>query len=134
MMFLIRVAFWLSIVVLLLPAGETQSSEKGPGAAEAFTAAGAAVADLGQFCTRQPGVCTVGSQAVVAFGHKAQASAKLVYDFFTEKLGRDDATPATAGTPPPPDGKGQNTLTAADRALPWQGPTPPRVEVARQAI
>jgi hypothetical protein len=46
MMFLLRMAFWLSVVVLLVPTGKVQSTGAAPsvGAAEAVSAAGAAVA------------------------------------------------------------------------------------------
>ena len=50
------------------------------------------MSDMSQFCARQPDACEVGSQALTQFGHKAQASAKWVYDFLTAKLG--DSTDA----------------------------------------
>ena len=55
MFFLIRTAFWLSIVILLLPAPESMKTpEPGIGAAQAVTAASATVSDMSQFCSRQP--------------------------------------------------------------------------------
>src|SRR3954470_4316376 len=87
MFFLIRVAFWLSIVVLLLPTGSQQpKSTPTIETAEAVSAASAAVSDMRQFCSRQPDACSVGSQAAVAFGYKAQAGAKMLYEFLTEAL------------------------------------------------
>jgi hypothetical protein len=138
MMFLIRVAFWLSIVVLLLPTGKTPEAAQGPqiAATDVFSAAGSAVADMRQFCVRQPEACATGSQAATAFGHKAQASAKLVYDFLTDKLGNDRATPtqATAAAEPAPAmDASQNTLTAADRSPAWHGPAPRHEQYARRA-
>ena len=71
MMFLLRVAFWLTIVIILLPSG-SQQVKPGPNidTAEAVSAASAAVTDMRQFCARQPDACSVGSQAAVAFGYK----------------------------------------------------------------
>src|SRR5215211_5028694 len=127
MMFLIRVAFWLSVVVLLLPTGQSQQETPGPkiGTTEAVSAAGAAVSDMRQFCTRQPDACTVGSQAAVTLGHKAQAGAKMLYDFLNDRLGPQEtgsvaATktsehPAASGTNP----ASQHTLTPSDVAPAW---------------
>ena len=68
--------------------------------AEAVSAASAAVSDMRQFCARQPEACSVGSQAAVAFGYKAQAGAKMLYDFLTEALAPRETgsvTPASSG-------------------------------------
>jgi hypothetical protein len=126
MRFLVRVAFWLSIVVLLLPTGSVEQSTPGAqiGTVEAFSAAGAAISDMRQFCSRQPDACTIGSQAAAAFGQKAQASAKMIYDFFTEKLGREEA--GSSGKPAAASADMakslQSTLMPADRAPAWRGP------------
>lgn len=90
MFFLLRTAFWLSVVLALLPTGGGEQAKINEAndklnATEAVTAAGAAVSDMRQFCERQPDVCVVGSQAAVAFGQRAQAGAKMVYDFLSEK-------------------------------------------------
>lgn len=122
MFFLIRTAFWLSIVILLLPTPESAKvPDSGIGAAQAVTAASAAVSDMGQFCSRQPETCQVGSQALVHFGHKAQASAKWLYEKFTSKsdVPAPVSSPAKAVAETDPS---QNTLTAADSAPAWRGP------------
>jgi hypothetical protein len=121
MFFLIRAAFWLSIVVILLPTG----SQPKPGptfqTAEAVSAASAAVSDMRQFCARQPEACSVGSQAAIAFGYKAQAGAKMLYDFLTETL----APAETGSVPTTPkreiSTRSQDTLRPADLAPAWRG-------------
>lgn len=134
MMFLIRVAFWLSIVILLLPSGKTEPVD-GPqiGAADALSAASAAFADMRQFCTRQPDACDVGSRAAFAFGQKAQAGAKYIYEFLSEKLVASGSAPSR-GTEAP-DGvlakPSQNTLTPGDRAPPFRGVASRPEQVAR---
>src|SRR5262245_5922701 len=87
MKFLFKAAFWLTIVVLLLPSSEKNTSAPQVGATEAVSAASAAVSDMRQFCTRQPEACAVGSQAAMALGQKAQTGAKMLYDFLTDKVG-----------------------------------------------
>src|ERR1051326_1042187 len=67
MFFLLRVAFWLTIVLAVLPAGGAEqgreaSAQTKVGPTEAVVAAGAAVSDMGSFCERQPNACVVGAQ------------------------------------------------------------------------
>jgi hypothetical protein len=128
MFFLLRVAFWLGVVILLLPTGQSQKDDgaAASGAADAFGAAAAALADMRGFCSRQPEACTVGAQAAHAFGQKAQASAKLVYEFITEKVAKEPATEAAAAASA--ENTSQSTLSPSDREAPWRGPRP--VEVA----
>jgi hypothetical protein len=87
MLFLLRMAFWLGIVLVLLPTGKTSDADKGPqiGTSEAVTAASAAVSDMAQFCKRQPTACDVGGQAATVITQRAQAGARKVYEFITEK-------------------------------------------------
>ena len=140
MRFLLRMAFWLTVILALLPSGGSQPTPKlNVSAVDAMLAAKATVTDMGSFCERQPDACTVGSQAAVAIGHRAQAGAKMLYEFLNEKFGREPspdagtlagsgekAIPAAARKP------GQNTLTPADQALPWHGPQPRREAEARR--
>jgi len=125
--FLVRTAFWLSVVVVLLPTpGSMKAPETKFGATEAVGAAAAAVTDMRGFCTRQPEACEVGSNALTAFGYKAQASAKWLYEFLTEKMGSDQTAAAPAKQVPvvdtaPPS---QHTLTPADTAPAWRAPQP----------
>jgi hypothetical protein len=87
MFFLLRMAFWLGLVLVLLPRDKTPESEKLPqiGASEAVSAATAAVSDMSQFCKRQPAACEVGGQAAVAIGQRAQAGAQKLYRIITDK-------------------------------------------------
>jgi hypothetical protein len=128
MMFLLRAAFWLTVVALLLPTSHSPSTAAAPqiNAADAVTAAGAAVSDVTQFCTRQPNACVVGSQAAAVVGQKAQAGAKMLYELITERIGSNDSAPAPTKTPdrqPMPTAKpSHGTLTPADLAPAWRGP------------
>jgi hypothetical protein len=148
MFFLLRVAFWLTIVLALLPSGGAQQSAQASaqtkvGPTEAVVAAGAAVSDMGSFCERQPDACVVGAQAAVAIGQRAQAGAKMVYEFFSDHASRGSETgsvskpklashtgpklAAAVRTIPASPGS-QNTLKDGDLDAAWQGPVPVRTE------
>ncbi|CAM5428926.1 putative protein OS=Afipia felis OX=1035 GN=NCTC12722_02713 PE=4 SV=1 [Afipia felis] len=93
MFFLLRMAFWIGLVLVLLPRDNAPDSDKGPqvSASEAVLAATAAVSDMSQFCTRQPAACAVGGQAASVVGERAQAGAKKVYDYLTERNDKADS-------------------------------------------
>ena len=127
MRFLLRMAFWLTVVLVLLPSAGSQPTPKiSVGALEAMTAAKATVTDMQSFCERQPEACTVGSQAAVAIGHRAQAGAKILYDYLSEHFGPADGAPATVPAidkSRSPRGS-QNTLSPADLTPAWRGSQP----------
>ena len=87
MFFLLRMAFWLGLVLVLLPREKTPEADKLPqvGASEAVSAATAAVSDMSQFCNRQPAACEVGGQAATVIGHRAQDGARKLYRIITDK-------------------------------------------------
>jgi len=87
MFFLLRMAFWLGLVLVLLPREKTPASEKLPqiNTQEAVQAATAAVSDMSQFCKRQPQACEVGGQAATVIGHRAQDGARKIYQIITDK-------------------------------------------------
>jgi hypothetical protein len=132
MFFLLRMAFWLSVVLILLPSGSTQrvQSTSDVGASEAISAASATVQDMRGFCARQPDACSVGSQVAVSLGYRAQAGAKMLYDFLTEALApRETGSVSHAGSlaraaqdKPALERASQNTLIPADLAPAWRGP------------
>ena len=125
MFFLLRMAFWLGLVLVLLPREKTPESEKLPqlGASEAVSAATAAVSDMSQFCKRQPAACEVGGQAATVIGHRAQEGARKLYQIITDKRapdhtgsigGETDADTPTAAVAP------RDTLTQDDLAVEWR--------------
>lgn len=129
MFFLLRMTFWISLVLVLLPSGGKHSAavpSTDAGAREAVSAASATVSDMRQFCTRQPTACALGSQAAIAFGQRAQAGAKRIYDFISERTApHDSSSVASKSTKPAPSSSAkssQDTLTAADVAPNWRGP------------
>jgi hypothetical protein len=134
MFFLLRIAFWLGVVLILLPSSFTQHgpSTSDVGTADAISAASATVEDLRGFCTRQPDACTIGSHMATAIGYKAQAGAKMLYDVLSDALAPHDTGSLARGAGNSGDAKSaqtkspqrasQNTLTPADLAPTWRGP------------
>jgi hypothetical protein len=123
MWFLLRMTFWLGVILVLLPSGGSQPTPKAQvSATDAVSAAKAAVGDMRQFCERQPDVCVVGSQAAVTIGQRAQAGAKMLYEFLNEQLGPAETVTSTASTSSAK--RSQNTLTPTDLAPAWRGPQP----------
>ena len=147
MFFLLRMAFWLGLVLVLLPTEKTPESDKVPqiGASEAISAATAAVSDMSQFCKRQPAACEVGGQAATAIGQRAQDGARQVYKIITDK--KPDQPSVQPNAPAAPAKKPDHTssietagdaetaaaaapardaLTEDDASIEWQLPrTPP---------
>jgi hypothetical protein len=129
MFFLLRMAFWLGLVLVLLPREKTPESDKVPqiGASEAVSAATAAASDIGQFCKRQPAACEVGGQAATAIGQRAQDGARKLYKIITDKKPDhtssidtpDDAGAAVAAAAP------ADALTEGDMAIEWRLPRTP---------
>jgi hypothetical protein len=126
MFFLLRMAFWLGLVVMLLPSGSggRSASPHEIGAADAISAASAAVHDLRGFCAREPNACTVGSELATNMGYRARAGARMLYDFLIGALARhegssgDNESQSARGRTAPPS---ENTLTPADLAPAWRG-------------
>jgi Family of unknown function (DUF5330) len=126
MFFLLRMAFWLGVVCVLLPSGtKTASPDANIDAKQAVTLASAAVSDVRGFCDRQPDACAVGGKVAVAIGHKAEAGARTIYEFISatlsEKAAPSDKTTAKVVTVSAP---GQGTLTAVDMQPSWHAPVP----------
>jgi hypothetical protein len=130
MFFLLRMAFWVGLVLVLLPRDKTPESDKLPqvGASEAVSAATAAVSDMSQFCKRQPAACEVGGQAATVIGQRAQAGARKLYQIITDKRASDrtgsigsieNADASLSETAP------RETLTADDMQVEWQAPASP---------
>ena len=144
MFFLLRLAFWLGLVLVLLPRDKTPDSEKLPqlSVSDAVQAATAAVSDMSQFCKRQPAACEVGGQAATVIGVRAQDGARKVYQSITDKTEKtdkkapevekgkkapdhtgsigvaDDSEPAAAEIAP------RDTLSSDDLAVEWRGSAP----------
>ncbi len=128
-MFLIRTAFWLSVVILLLPAeraidgADGQQSSNQISASEVFQAARATLTDVSSICERSPEVCLAGRAAAETFTNKARYGAQLLMDYVAEEGATAPATsPASASNAAIPAPSSQNTLSQSDLQPGWEGP------------
>jgi hypothetical protein len=128
MLFLIRAAFWLIIIVLLLPTDAQQRSE-------VYGTAQAAVNDVVTFCDRNPETCAKGKDAFGVFVQKAQFGARMLIDMINGRTteGGEGATDIPASEPETETeaifeptqfdlGGSQDTLSPEDREAAWAGP------------
>jgi hypothetical protein len=133
MFFLLRMAFWLGLVLVLLPREKTPESDKVPqiGASEAVSAATAAVSDMGQFCKRQPAACEVGGQAATVLGQRAQDGARKIYKIITKPDHpgvpdkKPDHTSSIDDEPVVEAAPTADALTEEDMAIEWRMPRTP---------
>ncbi len=98
---ILRAAFWVSAVIILLPAGNDNTPGGGkPGetasvtAQEMVVAASSTAGDVSEFCSRQPGVCETGSAMFQLFEAKAKNGVRLIYHWASDT---NLVGPATAG-------------------------------------
>ena len=125
MFFLLRVAFWLSIVAILLPSDPAKKGDSAQASVtpiEALGAAQAALEDARGFCGRKPEACEVGAQALHGFGQKAQLGSKYLYEFLSDQFGESQSDRTTGSIP---ERAGRQTLTPADAAPAWKTPSQP---------
>lgn len=136
MFFLLRMAFWLGLVCLLLPSGGKTDPKAQISATQAATLANAAVSDMRGFCDRQPAACKVGGKVAAALGHKAEDGARTIIAFITSKMSESTGSTQKTSTEKPTAkvvtvSVDHGTLKSSDLAPAWHGqvPLPPRRQV-----
>ena len=124
MRFLLRMTFWLGIFLILLSNVGSQPVPKSQiSTSDVLVAARDVVTDITHLCERQPQACPVGSQTTVMLVERAQAGAKILYEFLGHQFGSDDSgSVRTEGVAIQP--ASQQTLLPADLLPPWHGPQP----------
>lgn len=101
MWFLIRAAFWFSLVLLALPfgAGSDAASESSVGPVQAFVAARDAVGDIAGICERKPDVCATGKEAMHTIAARAKATVRIASEMMGDEAGAPDQAAVTGSVP-----------------------------------
>lgn len=86
MSFLIRMAFWFSLVLLVLPLDPATGNDTADSVSpiQAFFAAREAVGDVVGICERKPDVCETGKAAMHTIGVRAREGVRIAYEFLDE--------------------------------------------------
>ena len=131
MLFLLRLAFWILVICLLLP-GPSQDNQR------LLNSAQKTVADVRGFCGRNPDVCNDARVSMTVLLAKMKSGADFLQTWLAQDAakGREPGRlypyqPAPAN-PPLPSGADQpiqivprwgDSLNQADRDPPWRGPS-----------
>jgi hypothetical protein len=145
MWFLIKAAFWFTVVLVLLPVFHSDEAAV-PGAAkvtgveqatsarspadpavdigQTVSAASEALGYITAICSEKPDVCVKGSEALTALGHRARDGARIAYELLDAQFGgeqpvREAGDALMTGTVPA--GLARNALQALP-PKPAEGP------------
>jgi cell division septation protein DedD len=96
MWFLIKTAFWFSLVLMLLPLFSTQSTMRTQNApqvqvSDAVTAASGVYQYVSSLCSEKPDVCVKGGATLTALGYQAREGALVAYEMIDHQLGAKSA-------------------------------------------
>lgn len=117
-MFLLRSAFWLTLVVMLIPADPSTGEAPRITIINAVNALQATVADISGFCGRNPDVCVTGAAAVDLVSEKAGTGVDMVQRLLGGASERDSVPIDLA---PGGSKRDDGTLTNDDIDVPWLG-------------
>ncbi len=99
--FLIRMAFWFSLVLLALPlnVGSDEKGHQSVGPIQALFAAREAVGDIAGICERKPDVCETGKSAMHTITARAKETAKIAAAMLDDKAAEPDTATTTGSVP-----------------------------------
>ncbi|WFR96203.1 DUF5330 domain-containing protein [Rhizobium tumorigenes] len=130
MWFLIKTAFWFSLVLVLLPVFSSQSTNRTQNnpqvqMSDAVTAATGAFQYVTSLCSEKPEICVKGGETFTALGYRAREGALVAYEMIDHQLSGKpaDKTASNAGAP---DASRQQVAVAAPQAEPDMQPMPPK--------
>lgn len=125
-MFLIRLAFWAALIVMLLPSSHQDKQDL-------FVAAEKTASDFYNFCDRNPDVCVKAEAAFTQLLQKVKVGVEMIEEMMSER--QEERTEAGVEQPRHTYGlsassvvetetpsKAQNTLQAQDLDPVWSGP------------
>jgi hypothetical protein len=96
MWFLIKGAFWFSLVLVMLPifdqdATDRLSQEKGVELTDALGAAAGAISYATDLCAQKPDVCVKGAETFTTLGTRAREGARVAYTYLDTQFADETA-------------------------------------------
>jgi hypothetical protein len=128
MFFLLRLAFWMMLICLLLPGSHEDNRRL-------ITSAEQTVNDVRGFCQRNPQVCEDMRMSMTALLSRFRSGAELLQTWLAQQSGESEgrgiiaergttaSKPGRSEPSPQPVTKWQDSLSSSDKKLPWRGPT-----------
>ena len=121
-MSLIKGAFWIGVVILLLPSDEKKQ-------AELYGKAASAVAWTATFCDRNGETCAKSADMWQVFKHKAEFGARMAFDLVQRGASSIEPVSAPSAGNLPNDTRAQpasdrGTLAPDDLTSRWRPPLP----------
>ena len=125
MFFLLRLAFWVGLICLLLPGSHEDNRRL-------ISSAEQTVSDVRGFCQRNPQVCDDVRMSMTTLLTRFRSGAELLQTWLAQQTDDSGSTtdrgtaPRRAGRSdlsPQPVTKWQDSLSSSDKQLPWRGPT-----------
>jgi len=97
MWFLIKGAFWFSLVLVMLPifdqdATDRLSQEQGVELTDALGAAAGLISYATDLCSEKPDVCIKGAETFSTLGHRAREGARVAYTYLDTQFADEEAT------------------------------------------
>ena len=107
MWFLIRITFWFSMVLVMLPIFDQDATDRlskadGVEITDALGAAAGLISYAGDLCTQKPDVCIKGAETFSTLGGRAREGARVAYTYldtqFADKAATEAADAVKTGT------------------------------------
>lgn len=87
---LIKVCFWIAVVVVFLPDDDVKTTHAGNiDASDAIELASTGIKDASAFCTRNPEACLQGKQAIAGLSQKTIRTARSIYEYIQDTSAED---------------------------------------------
>lgn len=88
-MFLIRAAFWLALVIAIIPVrqADLEDGQSPVTTMETVGLAQSVADDISSFCDRNEETCTTGKVLISQMGAKAREGARIVYTWLDDRYG-----------------------------------------------
>ena len=124
MLFILRTAFWITLICLLLPSSPEDNRRLIASAEQTMN-------DMKGFCQRNPQVCNDASATMTSLLAKFRSGAEMLQTWLDEQEKEEQGgssaaiSPKTAKNQQPlqPIAKWQDSLSSSDKQMPWNGPS-----------